>query len=62
MPRKPTDLKAVIESRQRLDAIAQAHPELLNTHGASVDAWVDALKKDENDMSKVTAERQADSK
>jgi hypothetical protein len=55
---KPTDLKAVIESRRRLDAIALAHPELIDKTGASQDAWVDVLKED--DMGKPTAERQAE--
>ena len=59
---KPIDLRAVQAARQRLDALAIAHPELTNKHGASVDAWVDVLNESEDSMGKTTAERQREYK
>ena len=57
MQRKPVDIRAVKDSLKRLGALALTHPELVNKHGASQDAWLDVLKQDE-DMGKTTAERQ----
>ena len=60
---KPIDLRAVQAARQRLDALALAHPELTNKHasGASVGVWTDVLTKDE-EMGKTAAERQREYK
>ena len=50
---------AVKDALKRLDTLALAHPEVINKHGASVDAWTDVLAEDES-MGKTTAERQAE--
>ena len=62
MPRKTVDFVAVRDAEKRLDALALAHPELTDKHGASVDAWTDTLKEDEANMGKTTAERQREYK
>lgn len=48
------DLVAVVASRERLKALAVAHPELCGDLGAAnVDEWEDLLKEDEEHMAKT---------
>ena len=49
------DLVAVVASRERLKALALAHPELCGgtRSAANVDEWEDLLKEDEEHMAKT---------
>lgn len=54
MPKRPIDLKAVRESRERLRQIAKRYPELIGPSGPDNRAgWLAALEEDEK-MAKTT--------